>query len=176
MFKGIKNKSINKAIVNHIKKRQSYLSQIKLNKIAVIVDARKEIDVVSLVRFSSEFNIEPQNFSVIGLKTVKSLKDHVETDSNRIYYDESHFSISGDFNTDLLKSFVNDETIDVLINFYAIDDPYLNLVAAASKAKFKVGFMSVNNEINDLVLGIPENKTDLFVSELKKYLKILEIV
>ena len=176
MFKGIKSKSINKAIVNHLKQRKPYLNQIKLNKIAVIVDARKEIDVVSLVRFSSEFNIEPHNFSVIGLKTAKSLKDHVETDSNRIYYDDSHFSISGDFNTDLLKSFVNDDSIDVLINFYSVDDPYLNLVASASKAKFKVGFMSVNNEINDLVLDVSENKTDQFVSELKKYLKILKIV
>ena len=65
---------------------------------------------------------------------------------------------------------------DVLINFYIKDIPQLNLVAAASNAKFKVGFSDVDNRINDLVIGAGPNNIDLFISELNKYLKILNII
>lgn len=174
MFKGFKNKSITKAVEFHLKKRQVYSKQIQLNKLAVLIDARYDIDIVSVMKLSSKLGVKPRNVKIIGLKDTKAYNEGQDSESAS-YFNESQFSYSGSFKSSVLNDFTN-ESFDVLINFYPSDIPYLNLVAAASKAKFKVGFSDVDNRINDLVIGTAPNNTDLFINELKKYLKILNII
>ena len=174
MFKGFKNKSITKAVESHLKKRQVYSKQVQLNKLAVLIDARYDIDIVSVMKLSSKLGVKPKNVKIIGLKHTKAYKEGQDTESAS-YFNESQFSYAGGFKSKVLNDFV-DESYDVLINFYPNNIPYLNLVAAASQAKFKVGFSGVDNRINDLVIGTAPDNTDLFISELKKYLKILNII
>lgn len=175
MFKGLKNKSINKAVESHLQQRESYTKAIKLNKMAVLIDARYDIDILSVMKLSSRLGVKPKNVKIIGLKHVKS-KSHLEGEAESAsYFDESQIAYSGSFKSNTLKDFTN-EQYDVLINFYKSDIPNLNLIAAASKAKFKVGFADVDNRINDLVIGTAPDNIDLFISELKKYLKILNII
>lgn len=174
MFKGFKNKSITKALESHLKKRQVHSKSIQLNKLAVLIDARYDIDIVSVMKLSSRLGVKPKNVKILGLKEARAYKEGQDSESAS-YFNESQFTYSGGFKSKVLTDFTN-ETYDVLINFYPSNIPYLNLLAAASKAKFKVGFSDVDNRINDLVIGTDPNNTDLFIGELKKYLKILNII
>ena len=174
MFKGFKNKSITKAVESHLKKRQVYSKPIQLNKLAILIDARYNIDIVSVMKLSSKLGIKPKNVKVIGLKGIKAYKEGKDSESAS-YFNENQFSFTGAFKSKTLDDFVNQQ-FDVLISFYPKDISCLNLVAAASQAKFKVGFSDVDNRINDLVIGTAPDNTDLFISELKKYLKILNII
>ncbi len=174
MFKGFKNKSISKAVESHLKKRQVYSKSIRLNKLAVLIDARYDIDIVSVMKLSSRLGVKPKNVKILGLKDVRAYKEGQDSESAS-YFNQSQFTFAGGFKSRVITDFTN-ETFDVLINFYPSDIPYLNLLAAASNAKFKVGFSDVDNRINDLVIGTAPGNTDLFIGELKKYLKILNII
>jgi len=174
MFKGLKNKSITKAIEPYLKKRQVYSNSIKLNKLAVLIDARHDIDILSVMQLSSSLGVKPKNVKIIGLKEKKTEKENQDSEKAS-YFDESQLNFGGGFKSKTLTDFVN-EPYDVLINFYTSDIPELNLVAAASKAKFKAGFSNVDNRINDLVIGTAPDNINLFISELEKYLKILNII
>jgi len=174
MFTGIRNKSILKSIDAQIKKREPYNSAIKLKKLAVLLDARQEVDIFSIVKLADKLGVKSSQLKILGFK---DLKAHVEEDNggHTSYFDEKMVNYTGGFKSKSLSNFVG-ESYDVLINFYGEDHKVMNLVAASSKAKFKVGFATVDNRINDLVIGTPPNNTDLFISELKKYLKILNII
>ena len=174
MFKGFKNKSITKAVESHLQKREVFPNAIQLKKLAVLIDARYDIDILSVIKLSNKLGVEAQNVKIIGLKDAKSQKEGQESKSAS-YFDQTQISYRGAFKSETLEEFVK-EPYDVLINFYIKDIPQLNLVAAASNAKFKVGFSDVDNRINDLVIGAGPNNIDLFISELNKYLKILNII
>ena len=174
MFKGFKNKSINKAIDSQIKKRKAFSGAIKLKKLAVLIDARNDFDIISVVKLADKLGVKPNQLKIMGLRDVKS-NNSDENKSSASYFDEKAIGFTGNFKSSTLNDFVS-ESYDVLINFYSEDISQLNLVAAASKAKFKVGFANVDHRINDLVIGTAPNNIDLFINELKKYLKILNII
>jgi len=174
MFSGLKNKSILRSIDSQIKKRELYNSAIQLKKLAVLIDAREDVDIFSIVKLADKLGVKSSQLKIMGFKDVKA---HVEEEKggHTNYFDEKMVNYGGGFKSKTLANFV-EESFDVIINFYEEDHKIMNLVAASSKAKFKVGFASVDNRINDLVIGTPSNNTDLFISELKKYLKILNII
>ncbi len=174
MFKGLRNKSIIKSIDSQIKKREAYNSVIKLSQLAVLIDARKDIDVFSIVKLADKLGVKSNQLQIMGFKDLKANIEE-QDGGHTHYFDEKMVNYSGGFKSKSLNGFV-EKSYDVLINFYEEDHKVMNLVAASSKAKFKVGFASVDNRINDLVIGTPANNTDLFISELKKYLKILNII
>ena len=74
------------------------------------------------------------------------------------------------------KKEVNDfiETpFDLLVNYYDVNKSGLLLLSTKSKAKFKVGFDTVDKRVNHFIIkSLVENYNE-FVLELFKYLKIL---
>lgn len=174
MFKGFKNKSILKATDAYLEKRKVHANPVRLKKLAVLIDARFDIDIVSVITLANEVGIKAKDLKILGLKQAKSHNEGSES-SNASYFDDTQFAFNGDFKSNSLSDFVN-EPYDVLINFYTEDIAFLNLVAAASKAKFKVGHANIDNRINDLVIDTKQGNKSQFISELKKYLKILNII
>ncbi len=174
MFSGLRKKSISKSIDSQIKKREPFNGAIKLKSLGVLIDARKDVDIFSIVKLADKIGVKSNQLKIMGYKDLKANieEDHVGQTN---YFDEKMVNYTGGFKSKSLNNFAN-ESFDVLINFYEEDHKVINLVAASSKAKFKVGFATVDNRINDLVIGTPANNTDLFIKELKKYLKILNII
>lgn len=62
---------------------------------------------------------------------------------------------------------------DLLINYYDTEKSALLVVSNLSKARFKVGFASVNKKLNHFMIDTAAENYQVFVSELVKYLKIL---
>jgi hypothetical protein len=71
---------------------------------------------------------------------------------------------------DFLTEFIETE-FDLLISYYNIQKPVLKLITSKSKAKFKVGFASIDKDLNHWMIDTPLENYKLFVSELFKYLK-----
>ena len=62
---------------------------------------------------------------------------------------------------------------DLLINYYDTEKVPLLLISHQSKAKFKVGFSSVDKRINHFMISTNAENHIIFIEELFKYLKIL---
>jgi len=62
---------------------------------------------------------------------------------------------------------------DLLINYYDTEKSALMLVTNLSKAKFKVGFASIDKKLNHFMINTNAENYQVFVDELFKYLKIL---
>ncbi|WP_241507282.1 DUF6913 domain-containing protein [Aquimarina sediminis] len=172
ILKGLKRNAIKKNIETHLGKRNTDQKISNLKTLAVLIDASQSINIVSLLKLANELGVKSEKLKVLGYK--EDHKDVVD-DKDAAYYSDKSFGMSGAVKSNSLLDFIN-EDYDVLINFYEEDSIELNYVAAASKAKFKVGFAAVDNRINDLIIGATTNDTNLFISELKKYLKILQII
>lgn len=72
----------------------------------------------------------------------------------------------------IINDFVNEE-FDLLISYYDIEKALLLLITSNSKAKFKVGFSSVDKRLNHFMINTNAENHTVFTQELFKYLKIL---
>lgn len=173
ILKGLKRNAIKKSVEAYLGGREARSQNISnLKTLAVLIDATQSINIVSLLKLANELGVKSEELKVIGYK--EDQKEIID-DKDTAYYNDKSFGVNGAIKSKSLQDFV-DKDFDVLINFYEKNSVELNYVAAASKAKFKVGFAEVDNRINDLIIGSTTNDANLFISELKKYLKILQII
>jgi len=61
----------------------------------------------------------------------------------------------------------------VLINYFEGPNKLLGLISVKSKAKFRIGFAQADHRLNDLVFDFDPSEKNLFVLEMKKYLKTM---
>ncbi|MHA7058982.1 DUF6913 domain-containing protein [Aquimarina sp. M1] len=173
ILKRLKRNALKKSIESHLKKRKPQSKEVSgIKSLAVLIDASQSVNVLSVVKLANELGVKSDRLKVMGYK-----EDHKEIsdDQEAAYYNDKSFGVNGSIKSSSLNDFIKKE-YDVLINFYSESKLELDYVAVASKAKFKVGFAEVDNRINDLVIGAAQQDNNLFISELKKYLKILQII
>ena len=72
---------------------------------------------------------------------------------------------------ELISSLLEETEFDLLISYYDIEKPILMLMTQKSKAKFKVGFASVDKHFNRWMINTSLENYKLFISELFRYLK-----
>ncbi len=76
------------------------------------------------------------------------------------------------FSNSDVKDFIA-QKLDLLISYYDTEKPALMLVTNSSKARFKVGFASIDKKLNHFMIDTTAENYKVFVEELFKYLKIL---
>jgi hypothetical protein len=84
----------------------------------------------------------------------------------------AHLNWRSEITNVAINSFIN-ENFDLLISYYDVEKAILLLITNNSKAKFKIGFSSVDKRLNHLVIDSNVGNYKVFVHELFKYLKIL---
>ena len=165
---GIKRKSAEKYIIKELDKSKM-LSSDKIRTIGIIVDATVFEHFPYLNELADVFQIDKKNIEVLyyipNKKQAKLFEGKV--------YSTSDLGFGGRLKSKDANNFISTE-FDGLINFYDKDKLLLNLVSVSSKAKFKIGFSSINNKINDFAVTTSVNKITDFTAELKKYLIILK--
>ena len=72
----------------------------------------------------------------------------------------------------VVTNFIQTE-FDLLVSYYDIEKAILLLITNNSKAKFKVGFSSIDKRLHHLTITTQIGNYSTFVHELFKYLKIL---
>ena len=174
IFKGLKTNSIKKQTETALSKRDRGQAEIgKLKSLGILMDATNELNIMSLVKIADALGVRSNYMQILGYKEEYREKDGRLGEAN--YFGEKSISTTGSVKSSFLRDFIKKD-FDILIGFYQEDHPILNFVAASSKAKMKVGYGQVDNRINDLIIQTPSTDTDVFISELKKYLQILKII
>jgi hypothetical protein len=88
-------------------------------------------------------------------------------------FTSKHINSSGEFSEVVLNDFIK-EPFDLLISYYYFDKPILKWLTFKSKSHFKVGFSSVDKELNHFMVDTNFENFKVFNSELFKYLKIFK--
>jgi len=88
-------------------------------------------------------------------------------------FGKKHINWKGEITEDFLNDFINTE-FDILLSYYNVENIFLMMITKQSKAKFKVGFSSVDNNLSRWMIHTELENYKLFVSELFRYLKNLK--
>lgn len=165
-FKGLKEKSIQKAIskCNNLRELLDGNSKVKTIGFLINIDevSITDSELSSICNVLDSENIGQLNFT----KTVK------KTNEESGLISPKNIGWKAVLKHPDLKIFCQTQ-FDVLITLTETDSIYLNAVNAFSQAKFKVSTTCNNENLNDLIVATSPFKVDVFTSELKKYLTIL---
>ena len=164
-FKQIRTLSLQKNITLILKSRIKNFQSGKVSSIGVIFDYDSYYNYDFFRNLMKDLGVKDNKVRFIA---------KVDLEKNKPNSWDSFFSLD---NFDWLgrpKSVEIDEFVaqpfDVLISFYKPNQLELNLVTALSKANFKIGITNEDTRLHDLTIDIEPENTDVFKTELIKYL------
>ncbi|WP_317045989.1 DUF6913 domain-containing protein [Flavobacterium laiguense] len=139
-----------------------------IKTVGLFVDESCFLNTDDLIKEIVSNGIAESNIKVIAYRDV--LK------KNEVYscptFGLKDFNFKGTIELQLINGFISDE-FDLLINYYDVEKPVLLLLTNNSKAKFKVGFSSIDKRLNHLMINSNVENYIVFTHELFRYLKIL---
>lgn len=114
------------------------------------------------------FNLDIQEVSVLIFKDKIKAKEVISPP----FFSLKDITLTGKIVKPEVQNFV-DTPFDLLINFFDEPKPSLTMIAKKSKAKFKIGFSSIDKRINHLIIHSETENIKEFLTESIKYLRIL---
>lgn len=113
--------------------------------------------------------IAPQNIKIIAYRSKFKEKETYSVPT----FGKKHINWNGEITAVFLNEFIDTE-FDLLISYYNIEIAILMMITNKSKARFKVGFASVDKSLNRWMIDATMENYKLFVHELFKYLKSIK--
>ena len=168
ILKAFKANSNQKYINKLLNARQVAVSNMKMNSVGVILNMNEFSDFDAFRAYFKALGISPAKTKIIAF--VDDAKD-----ANPLwdtYFNPKDFGWKGKIKNIDLQSFI-DTKFDVLISYYTNESIELKLITAASKANFKVGLTQDDKRVYDLIIDVKTKEIQLFKTELKKYLTVL---
>ena len=166
-LKFIKNFGLKKIIKKSLAKYQPGTMPDAVTTIGVLTGEHYFKHRDAIVKELVRQGIAEKNIEVLSFREHTNSKEVVKGCFTR-----ADISLSGKFKKEETTAFV-DRQFDMLISYYEEEKLPLVAMTLKSKAKFKVGFSTVDSRLNDFTITIAPQKHEVFVSELFKYLKIL---
>lgn len=168
ILKAFKEKS-NQKYINRLLNAASNRNKHSIVKsVGVVLNVDEFTDVEVFNRFFKELGLQEANTKIVSF--AKDPKT-----SNELwgaYFNVKHIGWNGKINHPDLQQFVN-TAYDVLICFYKSNHVELDVIAASSKAHFKVGISPLDARLYDLIIAVETSQFSLFKQELNKYLTVL---
>ena len=164
-FKDFSTKKIVKNSLSNVK----HLASDKVIKtVGIIFDESYFNEREDLVKELIQNGINESDIKVLVYK------DKIKKNEFFDYPIFSHKDLSwtGTVDKKEVKDFII-EPFDLLINYYDTEKVALLLASHLSKANFKVGFASIDKRLNHFMIDTNAENYKIFMSELFKYLKIL---
>lgn len=137
-------------------------------KVGLIVDESVFLETVALKKEIISAGISEDSLKIIAFR--KRLNSNEDFLNPTFSYKDVGFRAN--FTKQSVNEFLSEE-FDLLINYYGDDNPVLEFLTHNTKAKFKVGFSSVDKRLNHFFVNIDLEDYKGFISELFRYLKIL---
>lgn len=142
----------------------------------------KDIQTVGLLIDESKFRNSKELINELILQGIAPEKIKVVVYRRKFNKNEEYlFSTFGnnhvDWNAKIKEPFLTEfteEEFDLLISYYDIESAFLMMLTSMSKAKFKVGFSSIEKKINRWMINTDLENYKLFIFELFKYLKYIK--
>ena len=170
IFKSLHNKLLNKKIHNSLLSlsKENRNKPKKIKTLACIVDPSLSISVDNFIDLSHSINLQEKDLKIITFQENRN-SFNVFSSMNITPSCVTYFgNLAG---KDSLE-FISFE-YDMLINFFK-SNKFLTLLSSKTKANFRVGFDSVNSDLNDLIFSEKLKKYSEFKYELIKYLKMIK--
>ena len=170
IFTGLKKKRIQNVFEKAIRNIDPIVLQIKnepIEKIGVLIDEETYLknDVEYLLQ--SILGIDTTAIQIFIMRKFKK-KDK----PSDIHFTVKDFGWIGEINNPNLQKFI-ETPFDLFINFDAYNNVYIKYLTLMSKGKFKVGYSKTDDRLYNFMIVHEEDDLKTFISELKKYLKIL---
>ena len=158
-------------------KKQFQKQLIEADEKRVVSD--KEIKTVGILTTELFFNtieLKEEVERVLNLRNAKIYCYRPYKKSNTISYkhfSEKDFNWKGKVIQPNFNSFI-EEPFDLLIGFFDKSNLFLESAVLQSKSTFKVGIAEVNQMLYDIEIKSNPYKVEEFLTELKKYLILIE--
>jgi len=160
------NKKIHNSLLNLSKENRNKPKKIKT--LACIVDPSLSISVDNFIDLSHSINLQEKDLKIITFQENRN-SFNVFSSMNITPSCVTYF---GNLDGKDSLEFISFE-YDMLINFFK-SNKFLTLLSSKTKANFRVGFDSVNSDLNDLIFSEKLKKYSEFKYELIKYLKMIK--
>lgn len=169
IYKIVKDFFLKRNVNNKLKNYQLQLSSNKIVKVGVLIDANYFMNQEELIEEIVKHGILIENIDILSFvnKKKKTILEKFD------FFFRKDISFGGLFKSERVTNFT-EQSFDLLISYYDIQKPTLLLVTRSSKAKFKVGFQTIDKRVNHLVINTVAENYSEFITELFKYLKILK--
>ncbi len=164
----IKDFFIKRKLKNRLSQFGSNFSIEKIKTIGVIVDESYFFDKQKLINELIRFEIDANNIQLMIYKDKIKKTEVFEAP----YFSYKDLKWNGSIEKQEVKDFIT-QNFDLLINYYDLEKAPLLLVSQQSKAKFKVGFATIDKRINHFMIETAAENYVVFANELFRYLKIL---
>ena len=170
IFKSLHNKLLNKKIHNSLLRlsKENRNKPKKIKTLACIVDPSLSISVDNFIDLSHSINLQEKDLKIITFQENRN-SFNVFSSMNITPSCVTYF---GNLDGKDSLEFISFE-YDMLINFFK-SNKFLTLLSSKTKANFRVGFDSVNSDLNDLIFSEKLKKYSEFKYELIKYLKMIK--
>jgi hypothetical protein len=167
-FNYIKDFFVKKTVKQSFQNLKSIESVKGLKTIGLLVDSTRFTQIELLIKELTANGIEPESITTIVFG------DKFKRTVNKIYpvFTSGHLKWNGEVSSSEVNNFI-EEKFDLLISYYDVEKAILLKITHNSNAHFKVGFSSIDKRLNQFLIKTDVDNYTLFVSELFKYLKIL---
>ena len=175
IFTGFKRKTnqifFNKKWAEFLKNKEKQ-TPVEIKNVLVLVDDEKII--TSLKKELPKMLHVEENAIEILLFKQKAGKAHLEADGYKLYTPKD-FGWYGTIKNSSLNKCLT-KKYDLLINYHKVDNLYTNLLLLHSNSIFRAGFEHLNRNLYQLTIKCNREDLPVFNSELKKYLKIINLL
>lgn len=164
----IKNFLVKKTLKNSLQNLKTDVSAASAQTVGLLVDISDFAATELLIAALIAGGILPDNITTIVYCDIVKKNQGIKYTT----FSAGQLKWSGQIASVEINDFIN-EKFDLLISFYDIEKAILMQITHASKAQFKVGFSSIDKRLNHFIIKTEINNYTVFVSELFKYLKLL---
>ena len=162
----IKEFFVKKSLKFHLNNEKREVFTKNVQTIGLLIDESNFEHSEALIKELTLQGIALENIKVVAYREKFKEKETY----SRPTFGKKHISWRGETTEDFLNEFVNSK-FDLLLSYYNVEDVFLMLITSKSKAKFKVGFATVDQNLNRWMISTELENYKLFVSELFRYLK-----
>ncbi|NER13302.1 hypothetical protein GWK08_07625 [Leptobacterium flavescens] len=141
----------------------------KINSFACILNIDEFNHAEVFFELAKELDLRQDQFKIIGF-TEGSTDNHSYSFP---VFSPKDLKWKGKVENGDVQEFL-DKKYDVLLNYYNDAPLILMLVSAYTKADFKVGLLSKNEALNNMIMDIRPKEFSKFKTEFVKYLSILK--
>nr|WP_199002591.1 hypothetical protein [Flavobacterium sp. ASV13] len=165
----IKEFFVKKSLKNNLHNVKNEVFTSNIQTIGLLIDESnfqhsKELEKELLMQ-----GIAPQNIKIVAYKNKFKEKETYSLPT----FGKKNINWNGEITAVFLNEFIETE-FDLLISYYDIETTILMMITNKSKARFKVGFASVDKNLNRWMIDTTIENYKLFVFELFKYLKSIK--
>lgn len=143
-------------------------SEDKIKTIGILIDESESLKRESVLTELKQYDFDLEQIKVLVFKNKIKAKEVLPEP----FYSTKDITLSGNITKPEVLQFI-EIPFDLLINFYDEPKASLNMIAKKSKAKFKIGFSTIDKRINHLIIHSEVDNIKEFTTEVIKYLRIL---